>query len=136
MPGNDAIPFKRPGEDFTAATTAAVVGKRFVAPSGDRSSGPGLANTAEGSNYKVAHCGAGGHAIGVSKYDQATITGKVGVMRAGIVPVTAGAALTYGLAVQSDANGMAIPLASGVKLGVAMTGAAGGADAEIALMME
>jgi len=135
VPGNDAIPYKRPGEDFTAIATAAVTGKRFLAPSADRSSGPGLASTAEGSNYKVAHCGAGGHAVGVSKYDQATVNGKVGVARDGIYPVTAGAALTFGLAVQSDANGQAIPLAAGVKLGVVMTGCASGADAEIALML-
>ena len=36
--------------------------------------------------------------------------------------------------VEADATGQAIPLASGVKLGVAMTGCSGGQDAEIALM--
>jgi hypothetical protein len=135
MPGNDAIPFKRPGEDITAQVTAAVVGKRFVAISGDRTSGPGLAATAEGSNYRVAHCGAALQAIGVSKYDQATVGGKVGVMRGGIVPVTAGSAITFGQAVESNASGQAVPFSAGIKLGIAMTGAAGGADAEIALLL-
>lgn len=132
---NDCIPYKLPGEDFTGQVTAAVTGKRFLKISGNRTSGPGLSSTAEGSNYKVATAAAGDHAIGVSKYDQATVGGKVGVIREGIVPVTAGATITAGQAVQSDATGQAIPLAAGVKLGVAMADAASGADAEIALML-
>jgi hypothetical protein len=35
----DAIPYKKPGEDITGHATAAVVGKRFLAISGDRTSG-------------------------------------------------------------------------------------------------
>src|SRR5215831_4376149 len=95
---NDCIPFYRPGEDVTVQASAAITGKRFIAPSGDRLSGPGLSATAEGSNYRGAHCGAG-------------------------------------QAVQSDGTGQAIVLASGVKLGVVMTGCSSGADAEIALQL-
>jgi hypothetical protein len=51
---NDLVHFKRPGEDLTAQATAAITGKRFVVVSGNRTSGPGLAPTAEGSNYRVA----------------------------------------------------------------------------------
>lgn len=131
----EAIPFKRPGEDITAQVTAAVVGKRFVALSADRTSGPGLSNTAEGSVYRVAHANAN-HAIGVAKYDQPTVSGKVGVMRGGIVPVTSGAAIAAGAAVQADAVGKAITLAAGVKLGVCMSGVGGAdLDVEIALML-
>ena len=50
-----------------------------------------------------------------------------------IVPVTAGATLTAGQEVQTDATGQAIPFAAGVKAGYVLNGAASGADAEIAL---
>jgi hypothetical protein len=128
----DAIPFKKPGEDFSGHATAAVTGARFLAISGDRTSGPGLSSTAEGANYRVAHCGAGLRAIGVSMYD-APINGKVGILAGGIVPVLAGAAITAGQEVQSDATGQAIPLAAGKSLGVAMAGAAGAAFCEVML---
>lgn len=132
---NDLAPYKRPGEDFTGHATAAITGKRFLVISGARTSGPGLSATADGGNYRVAQAGAGAHAIGVSKYD-AALNGKVGVTSGGIVPVTAGAAITAGTAVQSDANGQAIPLAAGIKLGVAMNDASGaGVDAEIMLFL-
>lgn len=131
---NDCIPYKYPADDFTFQCTAPVVGKTFVKISAARTSGPGLSNTAEGSVYRCATAAAGDHAIGVAKYDAPT-NGKCGAYRAGIVPVTAGAAITAGNAVQSDAAGKAIPLAAGVKLGVAMNDALNGADAEIALML-
>ena len=35
----DAIPYKRPSEDLTGHATAAVAGERFLAISGDRTSG-------------------------------------------------------------------------------------------------
>jgi hypothetical protein len=137
---NDAIPTLRPGADFTAQVTAAVTGKRFVKISADRSSGPGLAATAEGSNYKVAPCGAGQAAIGVAKYDQATVGGKVGVIREGVVPVTAGGTITAGAYVMSDATGQAVAWTSAAseanaKLGVAMSGATAGNDCEVALQL-
>lgn len=131
---NDLIPYKRPGEDFTAQVTAAVTGKRFVVISANVTSGPGLSNTAEGSNPRVAMANAN-HAIGVSKYDQPTVGGKVGVTRGGIVPVEAGATVTAGQAVQADASGRAITLAAGIKLGVAMSDATVGQDCMVALML-
>lgn len=135
MPANECIPYKESGSAITFKATAAVTGKRFVAPSGNRTGGPGL-STDLANVYQCAHAGAGAHAIGVSKYDVAN--GALGGAHASagmIVPVTAGAALAAGQAVQSDANGQAIPLAAGVKLGVCMNGAAGGADAEIRLAL-
>lgn len=137
---NDCIPYKKPGEDVTAQVTAAVVGKRFVAISAARTSGPGLATTAEGSNYRVATCGAGGRAIGVAKYDQATVGGKVGVIRGGIVPVTAGGTVTAGQDVMSDATGQAVTWTSAAseankRLGTAMNDATVGNDCEVALQL-
>jgi|SRR5215831_3212968 len=132
---NEAIPYYEEGESIPAIVTAAVVGKTFVKISAARSSGPGLAATAEGSNYKVATAASGDPAIGVAKFDQPTINGKVGLLRNGIVPVTAGTALTAGVRVQSDGAGKAIVLASGVALGICVNDAANGADAEIALQL-
>jgi hypothetical protein len=132
---NECIPYYEEGEAVTGQVTAAVVGKTFVKISAARTSGPGLSATAEGSNYRVATAVAGDPAIGVAKFDQPTIGGKVGIIRNGIVPVTAGTALTAGLRIQSDAAGKAIALAAGVCLGVCMNDAANGADAEIALQL-
>jgi hypothetical protein len=50
-----------------------------------------------------------------------------------IVPVTTGAAVTAGQQVQTDANGMAIPLAAGAIAGLAMSGAGSGADCQVKL---
>lgn len=131
---NDCIPFYRPGDDITIQASAAITGKRFLAISGDRTSGPGLAATAEGSNYRAQHAGAGARAVGVSMYDVPN-GGKVGMIVEGVVPVTAGAAIAAGAEVQSDGSGQAITLAAGKSLGVCMTGCGSGADAEIMLAL-
>lgn len=137
---NDLIPYKRPGEDFTAQVTAAVTGKRFVVISANVTSGPGLSNTAEGGNPRVATAGAGARAIGVAKYDQPTVGGKVGVCRGGIVPITAGGTITAGQDVMSDATGQAVTWTSAAseankRLGTAISDATSGQDCMVALML-
>ena len=137
---NDLIPYKRPGQDFTAIVTAAVTGKRFVVISANVSSGPGLSNTAEGSLPKVALAGAGAQAIGVSKYDQPTVNGNVGVARGGIVPVEAGGTITAGAKIMSDATGRAVAWTFAASdannpLGVAINDATVGVDCMTALML-
>jgi hypothetical protein len=70
----------------------------------------------------------------VAKYD--VPSGTVGGMHGQpgmIVPVTTGAAVTAGQQVQTDANGMAIPLAAGAIAGLAMSGAGSGADCQVKL---
>lgn len=131
---NDCIPFYEPGGAITCQTTAAVTGKRFVAISGNRTSGPGLATTAEGGNYRVATCAAAAKAFGVAKYDAAS-GAKVGVWcQPGIVvPVTAAANITAGQEVEVGATGQATPLAAGKAVGMALTAATTGNDAEIRL---
>jgi hypothetical protein len=137
---NDCIPLYRPGEDITAQATAAVTGKRIVRISGAMTSGPLLAATAEGSNVRVAHCaGATDNPFGVSKYDAAS-GGKVGVIREGVVPITAGAAVTSGQQVMADATGQAIPYvwagaAVPVVVGTAITDATTGNDVFVALKL-
>lgn len=136
MPANECIPYKEPGQSFSFKATAAVRGKRFVVASGNRTGGGGGGLSTDLANlYQCAEAGAGGHAVGVSKYDVANGAAG-GAHTGGIVPVTAGAAIAAGQAVQSDAEGRAIPLAAGVKLGVCLNGVgAAAADAEIKLAL-
>jgi uncharacterized membrane protein len=138
---NDLIPYKRPGEDISGHATAAITGKRAVQISAARTSGPGLSNTAEGGNYSVAHPanagangGAGKMIFGIAKYD-AAINKKVGVVREGIVPVNAGAAITAGQKLEVDATGSVIPLAAGTMVGYACNDAAINTDCEVALLI-
>jgi hypothetical protein len=119
--------------DVSFRATATVTGKRFIAPSADQAGGPGLSTDFE-NVYRCALAGAGVKPCGVAQYDVASgsrgpMHGKPGK----IVPVTAGAAITVGVEVQSDATGQAIPLAAGRPAGLAMSGAANGADAQIKL---
>lgn len=113
-----------PGADITAATTAAVTGRRFVAISGSRSAG---------GNISVAHAPAAARTFGVAKHD-AAIGELVGVSRDGIVRVTAAANIAAGADVEVGANGQAITKTSGVAVGYAVTAATSGSDAEIALL--
>ncbi len=121
----------KPGENIAGFCTAQVEAGRFVKISG--------AKTTHG-DYSIAHCGAGERAIGVSERKSGPATDpadewtrRVNVFRGGIARVTAGAAITAGDQVQSDADGKAIPLAAGVAIGQAVSTAANGAVVEIAL---
>jgi predicted RecA/RadA family phage recombinase len=137
---NDLIPYKRPGQDVTCLAAAAVTGKKCVQIQAAKAEhAEGLATTAGGGQYKVAHpnggggcLGAGKRIFGVAKYDAST--GKqVGVVSEGIVPITAGAGITAGQEVEVTATGTVIPLNTGIAIGLACDDAANGADAEIAL---
>lgn len=140
MPANECIPWLETADRIPAQASAAVNGKRFVKPSANRISGPmipataqvGASDPTDGGRIQAAQCVAGDHSIGVSSWDAAIGEGFT-VIAEGVVPVLAGAAIAVGQAVQSDANGAAIPLAAGVKLGVAVDGAANAADAQIKL---
>jgi hypothetical protein len=137
MPVNESIPYRDAGGAVTGKATAAITGKRFVKISGNRTGGGGgglgtdLANVYQLSNCTVA----GEYTLGVSKYDAANGS-LVGVHTTpGMhVPVTAGATLTAGTAVMTDATGQAIPWTTGnIVAGYCMNGAASTADAEIKL---
>jgi hypothetical protein len=139
MPANECRPFYETG-DVTFQATAAVTGKRFLAPSGTRTSGPGLSATSEGSNYQMATCGAGAKPSGVSAYDVASGSKGPCLGQPGkIVPVTAGTGgVTAGQEVMSDATGQAVTWTSAAseankRAGLAMATATAGADAEIKL---
>ena len=135
---NDCIPFKQPGESVTAKAEAALTGKRCVQISGPRTSGPGLAATAEGSVYLVGHpavtgaAGAAKRIFGVAAWDTA-INGMVTVLRGGILPITAGGTITSGQEVEVAADGRVVVLASGIAIGVACGDATANNDCEVAL---
>lgn len=154
MAANECIPTKSPATTVTAQATAAVTGKRFVKISGPRVGGgltggtsavsvagpgygPSTLSTDVTDVYQVIPCSVSGEAsLGVAGWDM-TVGGPVGkVYKHGvgnILPIRAGANITAGQEVQTDAIGQAIPLAAGKALGYAVDSAAAGADAEISL---
>jgi hypothetical protein len=122
---NECIPFKEPGADVTGQASADVVGKRFLAITG---------NMQTDGSLTVAHAAAAGRIVGVSKYD--AVTGdKVGILRGSkmVVPVTAAGAIAAGAEVEVGTAGQAVTLAAGVAVGYAETAATSGQDARVCL---
>ncbi len=121
---NELIAFKETGADVTGQASADVIGKRFLAITGNLQ--------ADGS-LTVAHATAGGRVCGVAKYD--ALTGKkVGVARGPkVVPVTAGANIAAFAEVEVGTNGQAITKAGGVAVGYVETAATTGNDARVVL---
>ena len=124
MPVNEAIAFFDPGDDLNCHASAAVVGHRFVVPTGNKAVGSlALATDTVGGTIPVALAtgAAGAKPLGVATYDQPTVGGKLPVMRGHkVVPVESGAAITVGAQVQSDGTGRAITLAAGVPCGIVL----------------
>lgn len=120
---NECQPLFRPGNDITAVATAAVTGKRFVDISATRGS-DGLC--------RVGPPAAGAAAFGVAAYD--ALTGeRLGVLRAGVLPVTAGGSITAGAEVQVTATGSVVALSSGRSVGKVIEAATAGQDVMVAL---
>ncbi|NKU21735.1 DUF2190 family protein [Rhodococcus hoagii] len=121
---NECTPLFKPGRDVTVLTTTAVTGKTFVAVTGDPDTRTGL--------IKAGTAAAGARPFGVASRTAPNGTALL-VLRGGILPVTAGAAITAGQEVEVGASGRAIPLNTGKSVGTAVKGAANGADVLIAL---
>ena len=119
---NECTPLFRPGRDITGLTTGAVTGKTFVDVSATRA--------ADGM-IKVATVAAGAKAFGVAKYDAAS-GALVGILRGGVIPVTAGATIAFGAEVEVGTAGKAITLASGKAVGKAVEAGTNGNDIQIA----
>lgn len=126
MATNVATPFYEPGHDLTGiADGAAVIGKRFVQINGDQEAN---------GEIPVIHAAAAGRVAGVADRDAAD--GKrLGIIRGPgrVVPVLAEAAIDAFEEVEVGTAGQAIPLAAGVAVGYAITGAAINTDAKIHL---
>lgn len=127
---NECIP-EWPSTMITAvAGTGGVTGKKFVANSGALAVGLG---TDGGVATVIIPAASGNPVSGVAAQDTAA-TFAVGIFVRGTVPVTAGATLTAGTQVMSDATGAAIPWTTGHAVaGVCMGDTASAADAQILL---
>lgn len=133
MPANTCYPLFETS-DVTFQATAAVTGKRFVSPSADFTSGPGLATTSEGSNLRMAHTTAAAKAFGVAAYDVANgKKGRVIGTPGRIVPVTAAGTIAAGAEVEVGAAGQAVTLAAGKAVGIAVSGGTSGNDVYVKL---
>jgi predicted RecA/RadA family phage recombinase len=136
---NAILPLYDDADHITCAVAAgqAVTSGRFVSPSGGFQSGPLLnpaAAATDGGNIQVATTGAGAKALGVAAYDAPNPADKVHVYTGRfVVPMTAGAAITAGQQVESNATGQPIPLATGVVNGIAVSTAANGATVYVRL---
>lgn len=120
---NELIPYWDPADTITCHAEAAVTGKRFVTISGPR-----VADLPQ-----VSTAGAGARVFGVSSRDTA-ITDAFTVHRAGVLPVLAGAAITAGELLASDALGRAVPANGGVAVAVAVDDAVDATDVPVVLI--
>lgn len=113
------IPIYDPGNAFTGrATGAAVTGCRVVTVA---------ASKADGGNIPIKHCGAADEPIGVSGDDCAQDTTKVVYPPGIVLPIeVGGTGITFGEKVEVMAGGVVQDLASGTKVGVAVTTTAAG----------
>lgn len=130
MPTNECVPFFKPGQDITGILEADLGGKRFVAPVG--------VEGARGGQPHINYPAAGGAACGVLGHDG--VTGQaVHFNVGGTLPVVAGADITAGTLVMSDAEGRAVPYALGTapafntSLGLATTNAVSGGAVAVQL---
>lgn len=114
-----SLHYFKPGQDVTCVPTAKVVGARFVT----------LQTGGAPSVPHVKHSAAGDRSFGVVARD-AEKDEEVLVHTGGIVPITAGEALTAGSEVSAGADGKAVATAADAKvLGLVIADAA---DAELA----
>jgi len=128
---NPVVPLFEPGERPTAAATAAIGAGKFLKVSADMQASPILNVTTPlvgGNLFQVAQTVAGDRAIGVAGWDASGSGEVLPVLGPNmVVPMVAGAAITFGNEVQSDAAGLPIPLAAGKSNGIALNSASGGA---------
>lgn len=134
---NPVIPLFEEGHRPTAAAQAVVGAGRFVKVAADLQASPilNISSPLVGGNLvQVAQCVAGDRAFGVSGWDAAAVGDVLPVIcQPLIVPMVAGAAITFGQEVQSDAAGLPITLAAGKSNGIALNSAAGGATVWVAI---
>lgn len=135
LPANQCIPYHEEVGWITCTASAAVVGKTLVKVSADRDASVLLNTSSTGGNIKVATATAAGYVFGVAGHDQATVNGKVTVVRGSgmIVPVTANGAIAAGVEVEAGVAGQVRTLASGKAIGICVAAASDQGDAQIAL---
>lgn len=123
-------PYWDPDDAITAHAEGTVIGGKFVALSGPT----------VGGNPSVGQAGGGTTGLtttvlGVAEHD-ATAGDQVTVATRGVWPIVAGANLTAGMLVTSDATGEAVQAAAGALFhGIALDDAADGADCPVRLQL-
>ena len=124
---NECNPFYRPGTNLPCRAGVPLTGKKFVAATAAMDPQAGV-------NLTVGLPAAGGEVVGVAARN-AVAGAVVNVIsgRGKVLPVTAGAAITFNQKLQVDATGAVVPLAAGVAVGVALGAAASGADCPVRL---
>jgi hypothetical protein len=144
MAANECIPSVEAAytQKITVHADAALTGKCFAAPltQYQNAQAPGLAADplAQGDGGNIRTPGlptAAGGVSGVVAWDVPSGGKAVLIRGAGtILPCTSGAAITVGAELQVDGSGRVIPFASGKKVGIAHTAAAGaGTDVMVEL---
>lgn len=123
----DAIPYFRPGVDVPCSAKGAVSGRTFVAFDSWPDPGPAFPGASPDNNINVKTAVAATRAFGVAGWDAAD-KAKLTVIREGIVPVIAGAAIAAGAEVEVGANGRAVTLAAGRPAGIALRAAGANGD--------
>lgn len=104
----------KPGVIDTLTSASTVAFKRFVKGDGSQ-------------------CGTGEKAIGVSMHEVDAAGKSLGTMVTGIALVEAGATVTAGQEIESDADGKGIPLSTGKSNGVAANSCSSGQDIRLAI---
>ena len=122
MRQNAAIPFYSEGAIWTAHCGADVTGCRFVSVVGNDIDDRPV----------VGHAAA--RVLGVAAYDAPLGAGVTVYQSPNVMPVTAGAALTAGQEVGSDAQGRAVPATGGVVAGIVLRDVAAGGEAKVKLV--
>lgn len=134
---NSCVPYYRPGQDVTVQATAAITGKRFVQITADRQAGPLLNTSSTGGNIMAGLPSASGAAgaakacFGVASADCAVGDKVTTIRRGAIAPVTAAGTIVAGAQVEVAADGRVVTLAAGIAVGMCVSGATSGNDAQI-----
>lgn len=124
---NGILPLFEEADRLTCRVTAAVTAGHFVLPSGNFEGGPALSTSTPlvgGNNIQVAHATAAGPKLGVAQWDAAADGDRVGVATEGIWPVVSSGAIAAGAEVEVGAAGVAVTIASGKAVGLAVSAAA------------
>ena len=110
-----------PAQAITGEATGVIAARKFVKPSGNRTSNNNLA---------VAQGAAGDRPLGVAADDGTAAGQLIRIARGGVAKVIAAGAISAGAAVQVGAGGAASTASSGVVVGLAVNGAADGGIVE------